>query len=708
MTETSASTRMNAPDRKANRLILEKSPYLLQHAYNPVDWYPWGDEAFEKAKREDKPIFLSIGYSTCHWCHVMERESFENDSVAALLNQYFVPIKVDREERPDVDRIYMTAMQAMGMGGGWPLNAFLTPDLEPFFGGTYFPPDSKMGRPGMLQLLPRVHEAWGENRDRLVATGEAVLQTLASFGPADTGDVARRPLLDTAFVALQRVYDAERGGFGRAPKFPSVSNLNFLFRYAGDPAARDMALRQLDAMTAGGIHDQLGGGFHRYSTDAEWLVPHFEKMLYDQAQIAWALIDAWRLTHRPEYEATARGLFDYVARDLTSKEGAFYSAEDADSEGEEGKFYVWTPAELEAVLGADDARLFAHRYGVTTAGNFDHGTSILHEAHTLEETARTFALAHDDAAARLARAKETLLAVRARRPRPHLDDKVLAAWNGLMISAYARGAGAFGDPALAERATRAAEFVWSHLWNEKRGEMKRRWRDGEAASDGQLDDYAYVALGLVDLYGATFEPRWLERAAQVTQAMLDRFWDETDAGFFESPAGDPHVKVRMKGDFDGAELSGNSIAAYDLLTLAALLDRDDWRERARRMLDHYARRLRGGPTAMPQMLVAMDLEAATPRHVVIAGDPTAPDTRALLAEFERRFLPHDAALVVSEGRRKALASLTPFAASLAPRDGRATAYVCIDYACRLPVTEPAAFAAQLDEAPGGLVQEETR
>jgi hypothetical protein len=694
-----------ASSRKPNRLIHEKSPYLLQHALNPVDWYPWGDEAFDRARREDKPVFLSIGYSTCHWCHVMEHESFEDESVAALLNQHFIAVKVDREERPDVDRVYMSAMQAMGMGGGWPLNVFLTPDLKPFAGGTYFPPRSAHGQPGMTELLPQVHEAWHELRERIETTGDRVFAALASLGAPGSESPARESLFAQCAQSLERMYDRAHGGFGSAPKFPSGVNLNFLFgHHARDPrrnaGALDMALHQLDAMRAGGIHDHLGGGFHRYSTGTDWLVPHFEKMLYDQAQLAWAYLDAYRITARAEYATTARGILDYVSRDLASPDGGFYSAEDADSEGEEGRFYVWTPSELEAALGPDDAALFGVRYGVTPGGNFEHGTSILHEAEPLEATAGRFGLAVDEAAARLERARAKLLATRAARVRPHRDDKVLAAWNGLMISAFARAARVLDDDALRAAAVRAGEFVWTRLRDPGTGEMRRRWRDGDVAGAGQLDDYAHFTLGCIDLYRASLDPLWLERAVAVTKAENARFWDEADGGFFESPAGDRHLRLRMKDDFDGAEIAGNSIAAWNLLTLGALLGRHDWSERARRALDHYARRLAQAPLAMPQMLVAMDLERSCPRHVVVAGPRGAADTRAMIREFDRRFLPHDVLLLAEEGERgRRLAALAPFTAALGPDHGRATAYVCVNHACRLPTTDLRAFAAQLDERP---------
>jgi hypothetical protein len=748
--------------RPPNRLAQEKSPYLLQHAHNPVDWFPWGEEAFAKARAEGKPILLSIGYSTCHWCHVMERESFEDDAVAELLNQRFVAIKVDREERPDVDRVYMTAAQAMGLGGGWPLNLFLTPDLEPFYGGTYFAPEPRYGRPGFKQVLESVHQAWVTQRGRIEQSGQRVLAALASLDApradsAPTGTAAQEnvpgppiaapgeleELFDEAYHYLEQTCDPKEGGFGSAPKFPSVANLDFLLRYASrdpaadtgldpsgsagatDPAAAesrgaalDMVLRQLDAMRAGGIHDHLGGGFHRYATDARWLVPHFEKMLYDQAQLAWVYLDAFLVTRRREFASTARDIFDYVVRDLTAGvpagrggegSGGFCSAEDADSEGEEGKFYVWTPAETAALLGTEDASLFDFVFGVSPRGNFEHGASILSLARTRGEAARRFGLAEDEMERRLGAARARLLEARGRRVRPHRDDKVITAWNGLMISALARGARVLDDPALAARAASAAEFLWAGLRDEARaprapqpgsraGEaagtgavtLRRRWRAGEAAGAGQLADYANYVLGLADLYQATHEPVWLERAVLVTEAMVERFYDDDHGGFFESPAGDPSIKVRMKDGFDGAEIAGNSIAAYDLQSLGTLLGRRDWLEKAARTFGYYGRRLAGSAMAMPRMLVAMDLAAE--------------GTRALVREFARRFLPRDFLVLIDGGEwSRRLANLVPFAASLTPLGGRATAYVCVDHACRLPVTDARDFAAQLDERSGPAI-----
>jgi uncharacterized protein YyaL (SSP411 family) len=699
------------PDRPANALAREKSPYLLQHAHNPVDWLPWGEEAFARARAKDRPIFLSIGYATCHWCHVMERESFENEAVAALLNAHFVPVKVDREERPDVDRLYMAAAQAMRVGGGWPLNVFLTPDLEPFFGGTYFPPESRGRHIGMSELLPRVDEAWRERRDELVAGGARVIELLGSLDdPGDTPAPDAGSLARDALAALERGFDTAEGGFGGAPKFPSPGNLAFLLRAApDDPEARDraraMAFRQLDAMRAGGIHDHLGGGFHRYTTDRAWLVPHFEKMLYDQALLADAYLDAVELGGDSAYAGVARGIFAYLRRDLTAPGGAFCSAEDADSEGEEGRFYVWTPAQLGEALGAADAKLAAHRWGVTPQGNFEHGTSILHDAHSLARTAAAFGLEPADAERRLESVRETLLAARARRPRPLLDDKVIASWNGLAIAAMARGARVLGDPSLAADAARAATFVWERLRDPASGVLWRRWRDGEAAAAGQLDDHAAMARGMLELYGTTFDPVWLERAALLARVMLERFWDDALGAFRDSPAGDASVRVRMIDGHDGAEPAGNSLAVLVLLRLAALLGDPDWDVRARRALDYHARRMAGSAWAMPYLLVAVALAARPPRHIVIAGEPS-PEREEMLAVVRGRFRPFDEVLVADEATRAALAKVAPFTAALRPIDDAPTAYVCVDRACRLPVTDPAALAAQLDEpAPAGAATE---
>ncbi len=693
--------------RPPNRLARETSPYLLQHAHNPVDWYPWGDEAFARAVREEKPVFLSIGYSTCHWCHVMERESFENDAVAELLNAHFVCVKVDREERPDVDRLYMTASQAMGTGGGWPLNVFLTPERLPFFGGTYFPPVTRQGRVGLTELLPRVHAAWLEQQDAIRDGGARVVEAVRSLAAVDAEAAPADTLARECAKWLERSHDAHEGGFGTAPKFPSPGNLAFLFRWwARDPARRAdalaMALGQLDAMARGGIHDHVGGGFHRYATDREWLVPHFEKMLYDQALILDAYVDGYEATANAGYADVARGIVAYLRRDLAAPGGAFFAAEDADAEGEEGRFHVWTPAQLEGVLGADEAAWVAHHFDVTPRGNFEHGASVLSAPRPLAETAQRFGLDPADAAARLERAKAALLAVRETRPRPHRDEKVLASWNGLAIAALARAGRVLGDASMIADAARAAAFVWDALRGPD-GALRRHWSAGAAAGEGQLDDHAYVARGLVGLWASTHDAAWLAKAAELTRAMIARFADpaEGGGGFFDSPDADPAspagVLVRMKDGFDGAELAGNSVAALNLARLDALQPGGEWSVPLARTVDYHARRLAGAPWAMPVMLVAMEAAAHPARHVVIAGE-ASPERDALLAVARRGFRPFDDVVVVDEGSRAALAPLAPFAASLHPRDGRATAYVCVDRACRLPVTEPDALAEQLKES----------
>jgi len=702
--------------RRPNRLAGEKSPYLLQHAHNPVDWYPWGDEAFAEAKRRNVPIFLSIGYATCHWCHVMERESFENERVAAALNSHFVPVKVDREERPDVDRIYMTAMQLMGLGGGWPLNVFLTPDLAPFYGGTYFPPETaRHGQPGMLQVLPHVAKAWREQREDLAENGSRLFSALEEIarGEKVAGAGATptpRALAAAAVAAFERICDRTHGGFGTQPKFPTASNLAFLLR-EGSASARAMALAQLDAMRAGGIHDHLGGGFHRYSVDEHWLVPHFEKMLYDQAQLALAYLDAFRVAHRPEDAATARAILDYVARDLTGAHGAFLSAEDADSEGEEGRFYAWTPAQVEAALTSEDALLFCARYGVVAGGNFEEtGTTVLSHAMPLADAITAAGLddTEEEAEARLSVARSRLFAVRAKRPRPLLDDKVITAWNGMTIRAFAHAATTLDDAGFATRAERAADFAWTTLCGGGRGDLKRRFREGEVAGAGQLDDHACLAWGFLGVFEATAEPIWLERAVHVTTRMIERFADDAGGGFFESPAGDASIRVRMKEAYDGAEMGGNSIALLVLVELAELLDRDDWRGRARIALDAFAARLVAQPIAMPMLLVALLRAEAGARHVVVAAAgsgaggalPADPAVRALVRRFHAAFRPFDLLLRIDDRpARGRLAALVPWIGPLVAKDGAATAYVCVDRACRAPVTTVADFAEALGDSP---------
>lgn len=674
-----------------NHLISEKSPYLQQHAHNPVDWYPWGEGAFAKARAGDKPIFLSVGYSTCHWCHVMERESFESDAIADILNRFFVPVKVDREERPDVDRVYMTFVQASTGGGGWPMSVFLTPELKPFFGGTYWPPDNRYGRPGFGAILQRIAEAWRTDRARIMQSGTDVIAQLANHtgaGPASAG-IPDRTILDTAFQHFRRMYDSEHGGFGSAPKFPRPVAFNFLLRYsplASDEGTRrealEMTLDTLRAMANGGMHDQLGGGFHRYSVDERWFVPHFEKMLYDQAQLAVSYLEAFQITHHPFYAKIARSTLDYVLRDMTDREGGFYSAEDADSvidranphEKGEGAFYVWTAAELEQY--PEIARI----YGISRDGNVSEdphgeftGKNILYLRESLDDATE----------AALAPAKAALLAIRSKRVRPHLDDKILTAWNGLMISAFAQAAQILGEPRYLLAAQRATGFILTRMFHEPSATLLRRYRDGDAAIPGFLDDYAFFIGALLDLYEADFDPRHVENAMRLADKMRELFEDPTQGAFFSTAAGDSNLVLRMKDDYDGAEPSGNAAALLALLRLAHFTDRADYREAAERALRALASKITAQPVAVPQMLVGLDYYLSPKREVVIAGPPDE-----FLRVIHSRFLPRTVTLLFD-------ATFFPPAAQMRPLDGETAAYVCENYTCQQPTGQLANFAELL-------------
>ncbi len=693
-----------------NRLAREKSPYLLQHANNPVDWYAWGEDAFEKSRSEDKPIFLSIGYSTCHWCHVMERESFESEEIAALLNRHFVPVKLDREERPDVDRIYMTFVQATTGGGGWPMSVWLTPDRKPFFGGTYFPPDNRYGRPGFRAILEHIAQAWLSDRPRIAQSGAEIVAQLERQSAVKPGvsNWLDDSVCESAFQIFRRTFDSQLGGFGGAPKFPRPVVHNFLLRHwkrTANREALDMVLVTLREMARGGMYDQVGGGFHRYSVDERWFVPHFEKMLYDQAQLVVSYLEAYQATGDETLAAVARDVLEYVLRDMTHPEGAFYSAEDADSVIDpadphhkgEGAFYVWTRAEIDAALGAPSAEWFAWRCGVEPDGNVRQdpheeftGKNILYEAHSVEETAARFGVDFADVRLAMASARARLLDARARRVRPHLDDKVLTAWNGLMISAFALGARVLGEARYEAAARRAADFVLARLYDG--GRLLRRFRDGEAGVPAFLDDYAFLANGLIDLYETCFEARYLEQAIALAEAMRERFEDARDGAFFSSPAGDESLILRMKEDYDGAEPSGNAMAGLALARLAAITGRDDFRQSLSRLFEAFAMRMRAAPVGVPQMIVAWMLATAAPKQIVIAGEREAADTRALLAEVRRRFLPNAVVLLAGDAVRV----WSPAIAAMQPVEGRAAAYVCENFACRLPVTEVAGLIELLE------------
>jgi uncharacterized protein YyaL (SSP411 family) len=679
-----------------NRLANQKSPYLLQHKNNPVDWYPWGEEAFERARREDKPIFLSIGYSTCHWCHVMERESFENEATAELINRWFVAIKVDREERPDIDRIYMSYVQATTGGGGWPMSVWLTPELKPFVGGTYFPPDNRYGRAGFPLVLERIAEAWKNDRARILKSSADVMEELRkqAEGSGAAGGSVGTEVLDSAFYQFRRSFDSKLGGFGGAPKFPRPSVLNFLLRYfkrTGNDEALDMVAATLIAMEKGGMNDQLGGGFHRYSVDEYWFVPHFEKMLYDQAQLTMAYLEGFQITRNEAMERAARRTLDYLLRDMTAPEGAFWSAEDADSapdaanphEKSEGFFYVWPWAEVESLLGEERARWFAFRYGMERGGNVQNdphqefvGLNILFQAHTYEETAHHFDRETAEVVRALVDAEAKLFEVRAKRPRPHLDDKILTAWNGLAISAFAKASAVLGEPKYAAAARRAADFVLSAM-RRPDGGLLRRYRDGDAAIDAMQDDYAFFAQGLLDLYEATFEFRYLEEAIRLTEMQRALFEDSAGGGFFASAQEDAARLVRMKDDYDGAEPSGNSVALMNLLRLERITGRADFGESARRLVSAFAGRIASTPYGMPQMLCAVEFSLAALREIVVAGELPEAMRRALWNKFD----PNRVLLKASAE----LAAWHPAMAAMGEGKSGPAVYVCENFACNAPV-----------------------
>jgi uncharacterized protein YyaL (SSP411 family) len=705
--------------KHTNRLAREKSPYLLQHAHNPVEWYPWAEDAFEKARGENKPIFLSIGYSTCHWCHVMAHESFEDESTAEILNREFVNVKVDREERPDVDRVYMTFVQATTGHGGWPMSVWLTPDLKPFVGGTYFPPDDRYGQPGFKKVVERVAAAWKQDPQKISESGSRIIAALSESQTHSHGHEHELPganSIAAAYKQIARSFDPQQGGYGGAPKFPRPVTLNFMFRvYAREgadseigAAALEMNLFTLRKMAAGGIRDHLGGGFHRYSVDPYWHIPHFEKMLYDQAQLAVSYADAFQITRDPLFESVLRDTLDYVRRDMTHGDGGFFSAEDADSVIEHGKpdhaegaFYVWSEKEIDIVLGAE-AELFKSHYGVQPHGNAPAGSdphdefrgkNILIERRTVAETAERFGKAEADVSASLRRSRETLFRLRDKRPRPQLDDKIITAGNGLMISAFARGAQVLGAGDYAAAATRAAEFLQRELYDPERNELARNYREGRSAVAGFADDYAFLIQGLLDLYEATFETRWLKFATALQEAQDRLFWDEGGGGYFGGTGKDRTVLLRMKDDHDGAEPAASSGSALNLLRLAQIHGRGEWRDRAEKTIAAFAAQLAHVPSSMPQMLVALDFSLSSPRQIVVAGKPDAADTRALIDEVQRHFVPNKVLLLADGGDSQTyLAETSEALAAMSPIGGRATAYVCENFACQAPVTTPQELA----------------
>ena len=698
-----------------NRLARERSPYLLQHAGNPVDWFAWSDEAFAKARAEDKPIFLSIGYSTCHWCHVMEHESFESEAIAAVLNEHYVSIKVDREERPDVDRVYMMFVQATTGSGGWPMSVWLTPELKPFYGGTYFPPSSKWGRPGFVDILQEIARVWKAEHAKVLESANSItgrLQQLETAAPVWT--VPGAEVLPRTVHQFRQSFDARRGGFGDAPKFPRPSELLFLLReYAreGDTSARDMALQTFRAMALGGMRDHIGGGFHRYSVDGEWRVPHFEKMLYDQAQLALAFVEAGQASGDPFYTEVAEDTLLYVLREMTDPDGGFHSAEDADSvppetapdgEKREGAFYLWTAGELDALLGSD-AAIVRLRFGIEPDGNAPHdpqqeftGKNLLYVARSIDEIGRTTGKSAGEIIEALNRARLAMFSERQKRPRPHRDDKVLTAWNGLMIAAFARVGSALASPPYLDAARRAAAFIRERMWNADSRTLLRRFRDGHAEIPAYAEDYAYLIFGLLELFQAESEPMWLEWAIALQRRQDELFWDEQGGAWFSTDGRDPAVLLRMKEDYDGAEPTASSISALNLLRLSHLVHDATWTERIERTLRAFGTRLEQMGRAVPMMSAALSTYHAGRQQIVIVDPAGGSQEGADLSRaIASKYLPFAIVLRTSADRQAALAGTLPFVAAMQPIDGKPAVYVCRDFACRQPVTDVRALEEEL-------------
>ena len=700
-----------------NRLADEQSPYLLQHKDNPVDWYPWGDEAFEKARLEDKPIFLSVGYSTCHWCHVMEHESFENATIADVLNRHYVPIKVDREERPDVDRVYMAFVQVTTGSGGWPMSVWLTPSLEPFYGGTYYPPTSRWGRPGFIEVLEEVARVWQAERPKVLQSASSIVERLRTLGGRGGNPVVPATgVLDAAVHEFAAAFDRRRGGFGDAPKFPRPSELLFLLREhrrTGDETARDMVLVTLRAMALGGMRDHIGGGFHRYSVDGDWRVPHFEKMLYDQAQLVLAYVEAAQLTGDPFFAEVAADTLAYVRRDLRHPDGGFFSAQDADSvppeqtgapspHKSEGAFYIWRDEEIGQTLGAD-ADLVRMRFGIQPDGNapfdpqneFTH-KNLLYTARSIDDITSSTGQPAEAVEAALARSRDVLLRLRSGRPRPHLDDKVLTAWNGLMIAAFARAGRVLDEGGgYVQDAHVAASFLRTHLWRADDQTLLRRYREGESGAEASAEDYAYLIFGLLELFQAGGDPAWLQWALTLQLRLDDLFWDPIDGGWFSTTGKDPSVLLRLKEEYDGAEPAASSIAVMNLLTLSHLTGDADMAAHVERAFGSFGASASMRGRAVPMMLAALSTYHAGMPQVVIVGELGAHDSRALARVVHRRYMPSAVIVPISSAHRAELARLLPWTGPLAMRNGRATAYVCRDFACEMPTSSPSELESQL-------------
>lgn len=695
-----------------NRLAKEKSPYLLQHAQNPVEWFPWGNEAFEKAKKENKPIFLSIGYSTCHWCHVMERESFENESIAALMNKYFINIKVDREERPDVDKVYMTAVQTMVGQGGWPLSVFLTPDLKPFYGGTYFPPKDAHGRPGFPTLLERINEVWNKEHENLISSSEELTKSLQHRHYIDSKNTEiDETILKRTYHQIAAGYDPKYSGFGSGTKFPRPVIFNFLFRYyyrTKDQEALKMSLTTLMAMASGGMYDHLGGGFHRYSVDTQWRIPHFEKMLYDQAQLVHSYLDAYQITHDEFFATVARETLDYVLREMTSSEGGFYSAEDADSfdpenskHKVEGAFYVWKKSEIESILTPEEVKIFCHHYGIDEFGNAlsdPHkefiNKNILFNPFTPEQTASHLGVETSHVNKLLSSAKNKLFLARKNRSRPHLDDKIITSWNGLMIGAFARASSIFQDDRYGIAAEKASEFIISKLYNPGKKTLSRRYRDGEVKFDAQLDDYAFFISGLLELFHSNSELRWLLIAEELTGKAITLFWDSAESGFYDTDGLDTSILVRMKEAYDGAEPTGNSMMAMNLIRLYNLNNDVRLKEYAERTMKHFCTLLQQSPQVMPQLMSAVELYLSSPDHLVIVSEHQE-QTKEFLNIATSEYHPHLNTIVITTKNKEYFGIKLVFTKEMRSDQEKTTAYLCKNYVCQLPTVHAETLKKQL-------------
>ncbi len=678
-----------------NRLSQETSPYLLQHANNPVDWYPWGPEALTRAITDDRPILLSIGYSACHWCHVMERESFENPEIAALMNEHFVNIKVDREERPDLDAVYMEAVQMLTGSGGWPMTVFLTPEGRPYYGGTYFPPEDRPGMPGFPRLLTAASQAYQTNKGEIERVTRQLAQQMGRTGQMPRGSTPlTTEVMHNAYSQLATQFDHLNGGFGNAPKFPQPMTPEFLLRYQQhgfNPRALEMVELTLRKMAYGGIYDQIGGGFHRYSTDAYWLVPHFEKMLYDNALLSRLYLHAWQITAHPLYRRITEETLDYVLREMTDAAGGFYSAQDADSEGVEGKFFVWTPAELQDILG-DDAELITAYYGVTERGNFE-GANILNVPRDPQEFINQRGITADELAAAISRARAALLTVRATRIHPLLDDKVLTGWNGLMLRSFAEAGAALDRPDYLDAARRNAAFLLDAL-RAANGRLLRTWRNGQAKLLAYLEDYACLADGLIALHEATLEPHWLQSAIALADDMIDLFWDDTVGGFYDTGRDHEELVIRPRDVFDNAQPCGGSVATDVLLRLAVATGNDDYAAKASTPLRALHPLLGRAPSTTGHWLGALDFYVSLPKEIVIAGPLDHPQTQALLTQIGRRYLPNRVVIGLSDPANPPIAN-SPLLEQRTMQNGLPTAYVCQHYVCQLPVTTPETLAAQL-------------